>query len=589
MHLNISHLHRLYSEGTLRPRQLVADLLAKCRGEDPAIWIHLLTETEIEPYLQRLDQVSPEELPLYGIPFAIKDNIDLAGIPTTAACPEFSYLPKESAFVVALLINAGAIPLGKTNLDQFATGLVGTRTPYGICANSFAPEYIPGGSSSGSAVAVAKGLCTFALGTDTAGSGRVPAAFNNILGLKPTRGLLSTRGVVPACRSLDCVSLFTLCTGDADTVFGVAAVHDSKDPYSRRARNGHREAAGEKRFTFAVPEEGQLEFFGNEAYARSFAGAVEMLESLGGKKVTLDVQPFIDAARLLYEGPWVAERVAAVGAFLERHPEAGHPVTRQIICASRSFTAVELFQAEYRLQALRVQADAALAQADCLVVPTAGTCYTINAVQADPIQRNGNLGRYTNFMNLLDCCGLAVPTSITAPVPFGVTLVAPAFCENRLLTLGARLHEASGLPMGTGRQLPPPYTAPESTGRVLLVVCGAHLQGLPLNHQLVDLKARLVERTTTAPKYRMFALETQPPKPGLVRDEREGAAIEVEVYSIPLEALGPFTVQIPHPLGIGKVELQNGQWITGFIAEPVVMEQGRDITRFGGWRAYLAR
>ncbi|MDD2466550.1 MAG: allophanate hydrolase [Desulfobulbus sp.] len=589
MQLNIGYLQEQYRKAEFTPRQLITDLLALCRDEDPAIWIHLLTESEIEPYLQRLESASMDDLPLYGIPFAIKDNIDLAGVPTTAACPEFSYLPEESATVVTLLIQAGAIPLGKTNLDQFATGLVGTRSPYGICANSFNPDFIPGGSSSGSAVAVAKGLCTFALGTDTAGSGRVPAAFNNIMGLKPSRGLLSTKGVVPACRSLDCVSIFALCSGDAEAVLRVAAVHDPKDPYSRRVGAGCLNGGGESAFTFAVPEDGQLEFFGNAAYAQSFVDTTTLLESLGGKKQRVNLQPFTEAAKLLYEGPWVAERTAAVGPFLQASPEAGHPVTRQIICNSQDFTAVDLFQAQYKLQALRTQTDAILAQVDCLVLPTAGTCYTRKEVQADPMRLNSNLGIYTNFMNLLDYCGLAVPASTNGPVPFGVTLVAPVFHENILLALGSRLHEAARLPMGTGDQLPPPYAAPIGEDSVLLMVCGAHLQGLPLNRQLVELHAHLVKRTATAATYRMFALETQPPKPGLIRDVHKGAAIEVEVYSIPLKNLGPFTAQIPHPLGIGKVELADGSWVSGFIAEPVVMEQGREITSFGGWRAYLTQ
>nr|WP_321466943.1 allophanate hydrolase [uncultured Desulfobulbus sp.] len=589
MQLNISFLQEQYRQGSLTPRQLISDLLGQCRAEDPAIWIHLLSEAEIEPYLQRLQQAEMEELPLYGIPFAIKDNIDLAGIPTTAACPEFSYLPKDSATVVALLIQAGAVPLGKTNLDQFATGLVGTRTPYGICANSFHPDYIPGGSSCGSAVAVAKGLCTFALGTDTAGSGRVPAAFNNIFGLKPSRGLLSTRGVVPACRSLDCVSIFALCAGDADAIFQVAAQYDATDPFSRKTDGGAARVAVENQFTFGVPQEAQLQFFGNAASAQSFAEAIERLKALGGQKQKVDLQPFLDAAKLLYEGPWVAERTAAVGGFLQEHPQAGHPVTRQIICGSREFSAIDLFQAQYRLQGLKQQTDAILADLDCLVLPTAGTCYTIAEVHENPIELNSNLGTYTNFMNLLDYCGLAVPTSINPPVPFGVTLVAPALCEQRLLRIGARLHEAGQLPMGTGRSLPPPYVPSAPQEGVLLMVCGAHLQGLPLNHQLVELQAHLIKHTTTTAKYRMFALETQPPKPGLIRDEQQGAAIEVEVYSIPLKNLGPFTAQIPHPLGIGKVELVDGSWVCGFIAEPVVMEQGREITAFGGWRAYLAQ
>ena len=587
MQLDIAYLQSCYRKGSLRPTQLITEVRTDCQKADPAIWIHLLTEEELAPYLERLARATMEELPLYGIPFAIKDNIDLAGIPTTAACPEYSYLPEESATVVQLLIDAGAIPLGKTNLDQFATGLVGTRSPYGGCANSFDPDSISGGSSSGSAVAVAKGLCSFALGTDTAGSGRVPAAFNNLIGLKPSRGLISTKGVIPACRSLDCVSIFALCTGDAEAVFRVAAQPDGGDPYSRQSRKGSGKAPGRESFLFGVPQEDQLQFFGNAAYEQAYHDSVTQLESIGGTKQLIDLQPFLDAAKLLYEGPWVAERTAAVGGFLADHPEAGHPVTRKIICESNTFSAVDCFQAQYRLQAFKATTDGVLSQLDCLVLPTAGTSYTLKEVEEKPIALNANLGTYTNFMNLLDYCGIAVPTALSKPVPFGVTLVGEAFSEARLLELAARLHEASALPMGTSQNLPPKYNATEVSDRTLLMVCGAHLQGLPLHFQLEELDAYLVEQTTTAPKYRMFALETQPPKPGLIRDAAQGAALEVEVYSIPLANLGPFVAQIPHPLGIGKVELANGSWVTGFIAEPVVMKEGREITKLGGWRKYL--
>jgi allophanate hydrolase len=394
--------------------------------------------------------------------------------------------------------------------------------------------------------------------------------------------------VVPACRSLDCVSIFALCAGDADTVFQVAAQPDAGDPYSRQRVKGGKNGAGKKSFTFGVPQEVQLQLFGNGTYARCFQEAIDQLESIGGSKQVIDLQPFLEAAKLLYEGPWVAERTAAVGGFLADHPEAGYPVTRKIISESPSYSAVDCFQAQYRLQAFKAATDATLGQLDCLVLPTAGTCYTIKEVEENPIALNANLGTYTNFMNLLDYCGIAVPTALPGPVPFGVTLVAEAMSEARLLALAARLHAASKVPMGIGQTWPPPYTAPEATDRTLLMVCGAHLQGLPLHFQLEELDAYLVECTTTAPSYRMFALETQPPKPGLVRDAGQGAAIEVEVYSIPLENLGPFVAQIPHPLGIGKVELDNGTWVTGFIAEPVVMEEGREITELGGWRKYLA-
>lgn len=586
MQLNIEYLQGLYRSGKCTPRSLIADLLVRCRNEGPAIWIHLLSEQqELEPYLRRLEQSLPEELPLYGIPFAIKDNIDLAGVPTTAACPEFAYIPDKSATVVDLLIRAGAIPLGKTNLDQFATGLVGTRSPYGACANSFHPDYISGGSSSGSAVAVAKGLCTFALGTDTAGSGRVPAAFNNIFGLKPTRGLISTRGVVPACRSLDSVSIFACCAGDAASLLKLTARHDPQDPFSRDLPLSS-SGSSESCFVFAVPEVEQLEFFGNHEYAQAFRQTVAILESLGGKAVRIDFAPFAAAARLLYEGPWVAERTAAVGGFLKANPEVGYPLTRRIILDGPEFSAIDCFQAQYQLQALKSQADALLRQVDFFLLPTAGTCYTIQAVQADPLTLNSNLGLYTNFMNLLDYCGLAVPAALTSTVPFGVTLVGPAGHDARLLALGARLHRATGLAMGTGNSLPPAFVDREQSGQVLLAVCGAHLQGLPLHHQLQERAARLQRLTTTAPRYRMYALDSTPPKPGLIRDENKGAAIDVEVYSLSMEALGSFTALIPHPLGIGKLELADGSWVPGFIAEPVTAT-GREITQFGGWRAFL--
>ncbi len=588
MNLTITQVQNGYRTGLTTPRQLITTLLAASREEDPAIWIHLLTEAELEPYLQRLETSQAENLPLYGIPFAIKDNIDLAGIPTTAACPEYAYVPVQSAFVVEQLIAAGAVPVGKTNLDQFATGLVGTRSPYGACTNSFAPAYISGGSSSGSAVAVAKGLCTFSLGTDTAGSGRIPAAFNNILGVKPTRGLLSTRGVVPACRTLDCVSVFALCAGDAERILGVAARYDAQEPFSRKREVRARTPTDSNAFTFGVPCKEHLQFFGNQEFEHCFTRAVQDLTALGGRRIEIDFQPFLAAAQLLYDGPWVEERSAAVGEFLRAHPDAGYPVTREIICSATSYSAVDLFRAMYILQALKAKTDACMEGIDVLVTPTAGTCYTIEEVNANPVALNSNLGYYTNYMNLLDYCSLAVPTAMTATVPFGVTLVAPAFHDELVLTLGARLHQAVHLPMGCGNDAPPLFVPQShSSDEVLLAVCGAHLQGLPLHHQLVELGARFVMKTTTAPSYRMYALNSTPPKPGLIRDEKQGGTIEVEVYSLSKSAFGHFTSMIPHPLGIGKLQLEDGRWIPGFIAEPLVAGEGKEITEWKGWRFYL--
>ncbi len=588
MNLTVDALQKLYRNGTDTPRGVVASLLAQCKKSDPEIWIHLLSEAELEPYLKNLENQCQDDLPLYGVPFAIKDNIDLAGVPTTAGCPEYAYMPDQSAFVVQQLISAGAIPLGKTNLDQFATGLVGTRSPYGACKNSFNEAYVSGGSSSGSAVAVAKGLCTFSLGTDTAGSGRVPAAFNNLLGVKLTRGLVSTRGVVPACRTLDCVSIFSLCAADAAAIKEVAAVFDTDEPYSRKhisaPAGAHLQSSS---FTYGVPASGQLEFFGNSEYESAFTKSLELLDSLGGKRVEIDFAPFLSAARLLYEGPWVAERTAAIGNFLEMNPDAGDPVVRSIICPKESRSAVDCFNATYKLQALTRKTDAVMDSVDLVITPTAGTCYTIDELKAEPVVLNSNLGYYTNYMNLLDYCGISVPTAFTSTVPFGVTLVGKAFDDDFLVSLAGKIHEKAGLPMGRGSYLPTVFEAKSSTDEILLAVCGAHLKGFPLHPQLVDLKARFVQTTTTAPSYQMFALKSAPPKPGLIRNPEKGAAIEVEIYSLSAAAFGTFTAQIPHPLGIGKLELSDGSWVPGFIAEPLVSQQGTDITEFGGWRAYL--
>ena len=530
----------------------------------------------------------PGGLPLYGIPFAIKDNIDLAGIPTTAACAEFAYTPAHSAFVVERLIAAGAVPVGKTNLDQFATGLVGTRSPWGAVRNAFDPRYLAGGSSSGSAVAVAKGLVSFALGTDTAGSGRVPAAFNNLIGVKPTRGLLSTAGVVPACRSLDCVSVFTLDCGDAAAVMTVAGGFDAQDPYAREARPG---PPVRERFRFGEPRAEQLEFFGDDAAVTLYQEAVKRLVELGGTPATIDLLPFLEAARLLYQGPWIAERYAAVEVFIEKHGEAMLPVTRDIIAAGRSFGAVEAFKGLQRLQALRRAADEILRTVDFVVTPTAGTIYTIDAVNRDPVTLNSRLGYYTNFMNLLDCAAVAVPAGFRADgLPFGVTLFAPAFHDAALAGYAARLHHAGGLTLGaTGRPVPPPPDASARGDLIRLVVCGAHLQGLPLNHQLTTRGARRVAASRTASRYRLYALAGSPPRrPGLVRVASGGEAIEVEVWELPLAELGDFVAGIPAPLGIGTVELEDGAWHKGFICEPCALEDAVDITACGGWRAWLA-
>ena len=443
--LQISCLLKDYEAGEITVGEVIKYCLKQADKLDDAVWIRRLTFEELEGYLQDLENESPATKPLYGIPFVIKDNIDLKGIPTTAGCPEYSYVPDKSAYVVEKLITAGAIPLGKTNMDQFATGLVGTRSPYGECPNIFSADYISGGSSSGSAVAVAGGCCSFSLGTDTAGSGRIPAAFNNLIGLKPSRGLLSTSGVVPACKSLDCVSIFALDAVDARIIFNIAEGSDSADCYSRELQPV---TDISERWTFGVPKVGQLKFFGNSSYAEAFVESLTLLEKAGGARVEIDFQPFIDAANLLYSGPWVNERYAAVGDFIEKYPENVLETTRNIVMSGLGISAPEVFKSMYKLQDFKQKADKILNQVDVIVTPTAGTCYKRSEIAAEPLELNSNLGFYTNYMNLLDYSAVAVPTVAIKPIPFGVTLVAHAGHDIKLLHLANRIHQKSGLTVG---------------------------------------------------------------------------------------------------------------------------------------------
>jgi allophanate hydrolase len=455
MNLQISHLRHLYLTGALKPADLVRQLDTEMGTEDARhIWIRRLSLDEMLAYANYLEGKNMADLPLYGVPFAIKDNIDLAGIPTTAACPEFAYTPAKNATVVQKLIDAGAIPVGKTNLDQFATGLVGTRSPYGACQNSFDRDYISGGSSAGSAVSVALGMASFSLGTDTAGSGRVPASFNNLVGHKPSCGLLSTSGVVPACRTLDCVSIFALTAEDAAKVLDSAQGFDAEDAYSRKAIVDVSMIL-DKSFTFGVPRQDQLEFFNNVETPELFKQAILQLESLGGKAIEIDFEPFLETARLLYEGPWVAERYAAIHEFFETRPEAIFPVTKQIIGGATKFSAADTYESQYKLKALQRKAEVVWDDVDIIVTPTAGTIYTIAEVNADPVHCNSNLGYYTNFMNLLDLSATAVPTGFQSNgLPYGVTICAPAFMDNQLLILAAKMQKnyaktlgATGLPL----------------------------------------------------------------------------------------------------------------------------------------------
>jgi allophanate hydrolase len=591
--LTIPSLAHAYRTGALTPTRLVGSLLAE-RGKHAAnpIWISTVDDASLRERARQLELLDPASLPLYGIPFAIKDNIDLAGLPTTAGCPAFAYLPTESAPVVQALIDAGAIALGKTNLDQFATGLVGTRSPYGACQNAFDSAYLSGGSSSGSAVAVALGLASFSLGTDTAGSGRVPAAFNNLVGYKPTLGALSMRGVVPACRSLDAMSIFALTAEDAARVARVAASYDATDPWSRPVGRPARVGFGRmSAFRFGVPSAAQLEFFGNAAYASLFEAAVQRLRGLGGEPCEVDIEPLLSAARLLYEGPWVAERYLATESLLTTQPDAMLEVTRQIISGGAGLAALDAFRAQYRLKALTRRAQALWEAAPVLLLPTAGTHYRIADEQAEPIRLNSTLGRYTNFVNLMDLAAVAVPAGFTPQgLPFGVTLIAPAWSDADLLALASRLHRTTVSTLGaTSLPLPPAEPLPAADGTIDVMVCGAHMSGLPLNKQLLERGAWQVATTRTAPVYRFYTLPGGPPfRPGLIRVKEHGVAVDVEVWRVPTEHFGSFVAGIPAPLGIGKVKLADGSEVSGFICEALGVADATDISMLGGWRQYLA-
>jgi len=594
--LDIASLRRAYRERHLSPSEVVAAVYARIGlAGDDKVWI---AQVPRERAAARAAALAGDEaarrLPLYGIPFAVKDNIDVAGMPTTAACPAFAYTPDVSAAAVKRLEAAGAILIGKTNLDQFATGLVGVRSPYGVPRNPFDADYIPGGSSSGSAVAVASGMVSFALGTDTAGSGRVPAAFNNIVGLKPTRGLVSTGGVVPACRSLDCVSVFALTVPDAMDVLACAAGVDETDPFSRPAPAGWRAttpAAGCS-FRFAVARPADRRFFGNDDAATLYDAAIGRLASLGGTAVPIDLSPWFEAAELLYAGPWIAERSAALGRFLTERGGNMLAVTRDIIGAGLNASAVDAFNGQYRLRALAQQCAKVWRDTDCLLLPTAGTIFTLAEVTAHPVQRNSELGTYTNFANLLDLSAIAVPAGrLSSGLPFGVSLFAPAFHEPLLAALGHAFHRATGLMLGaTGAQQPEASLDPTPPfPRLPIAVFGAHMEGLALNHQLRTLGARLAGPCQTAPRYRMYRVPgAGPARPGMVKVAEGGVALAGEIWDVPVEAVGAFLAGIAPPLGLGTVELDGGRTVKGFICEPAGVAGAEDISRHGGWRSYLA-
>jgi allophanate hydrolase len=589
--LDISTLERLYASGETTPEDVVREVYARiwARGIAPD-WITLVDEDTALAQAHAAPRGS-----LYGIPFAVKDNIDVAGLPTTCACPEFAYVPDRSATVIALLEAAGAILIGKTNLDQFATGLNGTRSPYGIPASTFDPGYISGGSSSGSAVAVAAGLVSFALGTDTAGSGRVPAAFNNIVGLKPTKGLISAHGVVPACKTQDAVSILALTVADAAKVATTAIAFDDSDPYARFGAPAFAVETAPEPLRVGVPD-GAIPFLGDADYESLYQAAIGRTAALGADIVAIDYAPFAKVAAMLYAGPWVAERLAAVGDLAERNPAAIHEAVRGILLGARDKTAAQAFQAFYDLAELVSAAREEWAKIDLLLLPTAPTTFKISAMLAEPIALNTQLGTYTNFVNLMDLAALAVPAGFrTDGIPFGVTLIGPALSDGMLASVGDALHRSLvDAPLGATAvalsSTPPLGAAPPSSTTVEVAVVGAHLAGQPLNGQLLERKAELVETTRTARGYSFYALAgTSPSKPGLVFDGTGAGAIEVEIWAMDETAFGSFVALIPAPLAIGTIALADGRTVKGFLCEPHAARDAENITAFGGWRAWLDR
>lgn len=592
--MTLAGIRARYAAGTT-PAELMAELRLEAeRLAEHTIFIHLISADELQPWIDRLATLSPEDSPLWGVPFVLKDNIDLAGIPTTAACEAFSHVPQESAFVVQQLLAAGALPLGKANLDQFATGLNGTRSPWGPCRNSFDKSLVSGGSSAGSAVAVALGLASFSLGTDTAGSGRIPAGLNNLIGVKPTRGLISATGVVPACRSLDCVSIFALHADDANAVLAVAEGQDDADSYSRQNPHDNRSqqyGCYSEPLTLGIIAESQLKFFGDEDYKAAYHATLAALREQGVQFREIDYGPFDEVALLLYEGPWVSERYLATQPLIDESPESLFPVVRDIIEPGGKPLATDLFRAQYRLEELRKRCQVQMRGIDALLTPTAGRFYSIDEMLQEPIRCNSELGYYMNFMNLLDMAAVAVPASFSAlQRPFGITISSAAFTDRHLLSIANRIQQWLPLPLATGSESPPALST-RAVGRtdwIPIAVCGAHLQGMPLNAQLGDRGAQLLQTTRTSDDYRLFALdEASPQRPALIKVAEGGVSIEVEVWNLPSSQLGGFLRGIAAPLGLGTVTLASGQQVHGFIAQSGAEVGAEDISAFGGWRAYV--
>lgn len=587
----LSGLREAYRSG-ITPAEVVAEVHARIATvDDPALFIHLVPLDDTLAAVAALGEPGPDR-PLWGMPFVIKDNIDAKGLPTTAACPAFAYSAEADAFAVDRLRAAGAILIGKTNLDQFATGLVGVRSPYGVPRNALDPALVPGGSSSGSAVAVAHGIVPFSLGTDTAGSGRSPAALNNLVGLKPTLGAISATGLVPACRTLDTISIFALTVADAWEAYAAVAAHDPADAYSRTVALPPLSAAPSG-LRIGIPDAASIEFFGDGEQAVAFDAAVARLAEAGAEIVAMDFTLFYDIARMLYDGVWVAERHTVIEAMMAEAPGEILPVIRTIAGKAEGMSATDCFRAFYRLQELKTEALRRLTGIDLLCVPTIPTFYSLADLEADPIGPNSRLGTYTNFVNLLDLCGIAVPTGWRGDGrPANVTLLARAGHDALAASVALVFADAGQTLGATGWTAAPPAPMPAKAlpGEIEIAVCGAHMTGLALNHQLSDPGGRFLRHAVSAADYAFYALAGGPPeRPGMVKvGKGEGASIALEVWALPMEAVGAFLAGIPAPLGLGTVTLADGSQVKGFICEAAGAEGGIDISACGGWRAWLA-
>jgi len=598
--ITIKRLLFHYHSGAITPKNHIDNLLKVIRKNvnesiDSA-WISIATDDNIASQLRNLESLAKEkaitDLPLYGIPFAIKDNIDALGWKTTVACPDFMFEPNKNATVVQKLLDAGAILIGKTNLDQFATGLVGTRSPYGIVPNTFNPKYVSGGSSSGSASVVARGLVCFSLGTDTAGSGRIPAAFNNIVGTKPTPGLVSTEGVFPACKSIDCVSIMTLTTADADIVLNVTK---STEHDKALETQFHPRSTPISNFInpirIGIPI--SCQFLDNGQYQEAFTKALQIAKGLNVEFVPVDIDSFVKAGKLLYDGPWVSERFAVTEDFLNSNPNAFDTSVRQIILSGAPYSAAQGFRAIYQLKELEIETKKSWSKCDVILVPSAPNHPTIEDLKNHPIVKNSELGMYTNFVNLLRLCAIAVPSGFTKTgLPFGITLIAQEGSDNALLKLASQWQVLFELSLGISniKGTSEEHTILEATKNDVtqIAVVGAHLSGLPLNWQLTERRSRLVKVCKTAKSYRLFALpNTHPPKPGLVKCPSDGVSIELEVYEMPSNQLGSFLNLIPPPLGLGNIELEDGSLVKGFICEQYAVHEAQDISNLGGWKSYI--